>query len=79
MGADFWAPMVRFLRVRLLAEGTIDTADIERLVLTDSPAEAVARISDVAMTQFDLSYGPRLQRRWYLGEFLPRKTARSAE
>jgi uncharacterized protein (TIGR00730 family) len=79
MGTDFWAPLVHFLQVRLLAEGTIDAADIERLVVTDSPGEAVATISDVAMTQFDLSYGPRLRRRWYLGEVLPRKTARSAQ
>ena len=77
MGADFWSPMVHFLRVRLLAEGTIDAADVERLVVTDSPAEAVARISEVAMTQFDLSYGPRLRRRWYLGELRPQKVARS--
>ena len=75
MGVDFWAPLVHFLRVRPLAEGTIDAVDVERVVLTDSPAEAVARISAVAMTQFDLSFGPRLRRRWYLGE---RKAARSA-
>ena len=77
MGVDFWSPMVHFLRVRLLAEGTIDAADVERLVVTDSPAEAVARISEVAMTQFDLSYGPRLRRRWYLGELWPQKVVRS--
>ena len=69
MGTDFWAPLLQFIRTRLLAEGTVGAADVERLVVTDSPAEAVARISEVAMTQFDLSYGPRLRRRWYLGEF----------
>ena len=73
MGADFWAPMLHFLRTRLLAEGTISAADLDRFVVTDSPAEAVAGISEVAMTQFDLSYGPRLRRRWYLGELWPEK------
>ena len=77
MGTDFWAPLMHFLQTRLLAQGTIAAADVERLVVTDSPGEAVARISDVAMTQFDLSYGRRLRRRWYLGEFLPQRTARS--
>jgi uncharacterized protein (TIGR00730 family) len=77
MGADFWAPMVQFLRGHLLSEGTIAVADLERLVVTDSPAEAVARISDVAMTEFELSYGPRLRRRWFLGERQPPERTRS--
>jgi predicted Rossmann-fold nucleotide-binding protein len=67
MGVDFWAPLVQFLRAHLVAERTIDAADVERLVMTDSPTEAVARIKDIAMTQFALSYGPRPRRRWYLG------------
>jgi uncharacterized protein (TIGR00730 family) len=69
LGTDFWAPMMEFLQTRLLAADTVRAADVERIILTDSPREAVARIRDVAMTQFNLSYGPRLQRRWYLGEF----------
>ena len=68
LGKDFWAPMMQFLETRLLAEGTVNADDIERITVTDSPAEAVARIREVAMTQFDLSYGPRLRRRWYFGE-----------
>ena len=39
-----------------------------RFLVTDSAAEAVEAITDVAMRQFGLTYGPRLRRRWYFGE-----------
>src|SRR5258705_5677089 len=65
---DFWQPLVEFLRTRPLAEGTIGPADLERLTLTDSPAEAVRAVTDIAQHRFGLTYGPRVQPRWYLGE-----------
>jgi hypothetical protein len=34
----------------------------------DSAEQAVGEIADVAMRRFGLTYGPRLHRRWYLGE-----------
>jgi hypothetical protein len=52
----------------LVKEKTIDQADVDGLIVTDSPREAVARITEVAMGQFGLSYGARIKRRWYLGE-----------
>jgi uncharacterized protein (TIGR00730 family) len=68
MGADFWAPLFDLLRDRLLAEGTIDPADLDLLYVTDSPEEAVEHIRDVAMERFHLTYGPRAKRRWLLRE-----------
>jgi hypothetical protein len=68
MGRDFWSPLTAFVRNRLLVEGTIDPGDEQRLRLTDSPAEAVEWVTSVAMRRFGLTYGPRLRRRWYLGE-----------
>ena len=68
MGTDFWRPLIAFLSNRLVADGTIEQGDVDRLILTDSPAEAVASITEVAMRRFGLSYGPRLKRRWYLRE-----------
>ena len=67
VGTAFWRPLIDLLN-QLVKEGTIEAADASRLVFTDSPAEAVAAISDIAMRQFGLSYGPRVRRRWYLGE-----------
>jgi len=68
MGADFWAPLLGLLRDRLLAEGTIDPADLDLLYVTDSPEEAVQHIRDVALDRFHLTYGPRARRRWFLRE-----------
>jgi uncharacterized protein (TIGR00730 family) len=66
---DFWEPLVEFLRARPLAVGTIGAADIERLVVTDSPVEVARSVTETAMRRFGLTYGPRAKPRWYLGEW----------
>ncbi len=68
MGSDHWAPLVTYLRDRLVQAGTIDPVDVDRIVVTDSPVEAVARIREQALGQFGLTYGPRARRQWWLGE-----------
>lgn len=68
MGKAFWAPLVQFMREKLVGERTIDPADLERILLTDDPDEAVAEVTKVGMEQFGLSYGARTKRRWYFGE-----------
>jgi len=44
LGSEFWQPMIDFFQARLVAEGTIDPDDIERIFVTDSIKEAVAFI-----------------------------------
>lgn len=68
IGSEFWRPLIEFLRDRMLRDGTIDPLDIERLLVTDSPQEAVQSLTEVAQTQFGLTYGPRAKRRWFLWE-----------
>ena len=68
VGTDFWQPLLDFLQNRLIHHGTIDPADAERLVVTDSPEQAVRSVTDVAMRRFGLTYGPRMRRRRLLGE-----------
>ena len=68
MGRSFWEPLLDYLRQHVLAAGTIDVADVDRWILTDSPEEAVALIRERALQQFGLSYGPRPKPRWWLGE-----------
>ena len=68
MGREFWRPFMDFLRGRLLEGGMIDPTDYERFLVTDSPEEAARAVTDVAMRQFGLTYGPRAKRRWFLGE-----------
>src|SRR5437660_612982 len=68
MGVEFWKPLTDFIHGTLLKEATIDPADADIFMVTDSPEEAVDHVRDVAMKAFGLTYGPRLRRRWYLGE-----------
>jgi uncharacterized protein (TIGR00730 family) len=68
MGTEFWKPFVDFMRGTLLKEGTIEAADLDHFLVTDSPDEAVDHVRDTAMKSFGLAYGPKMKRRWFLGE-----------
>ncbi|MBI3463445.1 MAG: TIGR00730 family Rossman fold protein [Planctomycetes bacterium] len=68
VGREFWRPLIDFLRGRLLERGMIDPVDLERILVTDSPEEAVRSVTEVALGQFGLTYGPRAKRRWFLWE-----------
>jgi uncharacterized protein (TIGR00730 family) len=68
VGREFWQPLRDFFQSRLIAEGTIDPADFERILVTDSPEEAVRSITEIATHRFGLTYGPRARHRWWLGE-----------
>ncbi|XZE43734.1 TIGR00730 family Rossman fold protein [Pirellulaceae bacterium SH467] len=74
-GVEYWTPMLDFLRQTMLANGTIDAADIDRFIITDSAQEIADRISHSARTTFGLEHGvPRP--RWWLGETDPIAYAR---
>jgi uncharacterized protein (TIGR00730 family) len=68
MGRDFWEPLLGFMQGTLLRHSTIDAADLDYFHVTDSAEEAAALARDVGMKQFGLTYGPRIKRRWFLGE-----------
>jgi uncharacterized protein (TIGR00730 family) len=68
IGQEFWRPFYDFLQGPLLRAGTIDAADCERMVVTDSAAQAVESVTAVALRQFGLTYGARPRRHWLLGE-----------
>ena len=68
IGADFWRPLIDFIGSQLVKAGTIDPTDAADLMVTDSPTEAVASITEIALQHFGLTYGPRIQRRWIFGE-----------
>jgi uncharacterized protein (TIGR00730 family) len=67
VGSEFWRPLVAFIQ-RLVAAGTVDGADAGRIHLTDSVEAAVKIVTQTALEQFGLTYGPRLRPRWWLGE-----------
>ena len=68
LGRDYWRGLIEFFRDTLVAQSTIKPEDLDRLLITDDPAEAVRSIREVAMSEFGLSYGSRARRRWWLGE-----------
>ncbi|MEO8845244.1 MAG: TIGR00730 family Rossman fold protein [Kofleriaceae bacterium] len=68
LGRDYWNELLEFFRDTLVAQATISRDDLDHLLVTDDPAEAVRAIREVAMSSFGLSYGPRARRRWWLGE-----------
>ena len=77
VGREFWQPLCDFFQNRLIAEGTIDPADFERILVTDSPEETVRSITEIATHRFGLTYGPRARHRWWLGERKDRKGVRN--
>jgi uncharacterized protein (TIGR00730 family) len=68
MGREYWRPLLDFFRDRLIREHTIDPADAERILVTDSAADAVAAVTETAMRRFGLTYGPKARRHWLLWE-----------
>jgi uncharacterized protein (TIGR00730 family) len=68
MGREFWQPLLEFLTDRMVKNRSIDEADLQRLIVTDSAEEAVRAITEVAKRRFHLTYGSRLKRRWLFGE-----------
>lgn len=46
MGADFWAPLLDWLRETLLAHETIASGDLDLVHVTDDPEEAVAFVRE---------------------------------
>lgn len=55
LGAAYWAPLVAFIRESLLAHAAIDVRDLDQILVTDSPEEAVSFIRKHA-TEFGLRY-----------------------
>lgn len=44
VGKDYWGDLLEFQRNTMVRAGTIDPEDVERFVVTDSPAEVVSAI-----------------------------------
>jgi uncharacterized protein (TIGR00730 family) len=68
MGSDYWAPLIRFMRDTLVATGTISAGDLEKIIVSDSPAEVAARVRESGLKEFNLYSGPKVKRRWFLFE-----------
>ncbi|HJZ54040.1 MAG TPA: TIGR00730 family Rossman fold protein [Gemmataceae bacterium] len=67
MGTQYWRPMLEQIRGMVEAK-TIDPIDLEKLIVTDDPGEAVSAITDIALKRFGLTYGSKVTPRWWLLE-----------
>ena len=59
LGTEYWSPLLVFLRQSVLANAAISARDLDQILVTDSPSEAVAHIQKCATDQFGLRYVPR--------------------
>jgi uncharacterized protein (TIGR00730 family) len=79
MGAEYWRPLLDFLRTTMLLRRTIDAADIDRILVTDSAEEAVEAVRAAATGRFGLRPTRRPPRpRWFLLERVWQRRYRDA-
>jgi hypothetical protein len=71
MGCDYWRPMLDFVRNTMVRAGTIDAADIDRILVTDDVAIAVAHIVKGASAHLKTVRKPNV----LLGESRPKAQA----
>jgi uncharacterized protein (TIGR00730 family) len=67
MGVEYWRPL-RAMLERMADEGTIDRADLDRVVWTDSCEEAMEHIHAMSVRKFGLRPKVAEPRRWWLLE-----------
>ncbi len=67
MGNSYWQPL-RELLEGMVREKTIDAADYERIIFTDSIDEAVSRIANTAVEEFGFRWKKRVRPSRLLGE-----------
>ena len=56
LGVEYWSPLLKFLRESLLAKAAIDPHDLDQMLVTDSPSEAVTFIQGCVTKRFGLRY-----------------------
>ena len=64
IGKGFWASLLEFSKDSMAREGTIDAADLDLFLVTDSPGDAVSYIKNVLGSP----QPSPIRSRWWLGE-----------
>jgi uncharacterized protein (TIGR00730 family) len=68
MGVEYWRPLLDFLKRTMLVARTIDPADVDRILVTDSAEEAVEAVREAGQGRFGLRVGKRPRPRWFFLE-----------
>jgi len=55
MGGEYWAPILQMMK-NMIAEGTIDAHDLDRILITDDPEEAARIIHERSVSEFKLDF-----------------------
>lgn len=66
-GSDYWNPMLAYLRETMVKNKTIDVADVDRFIVSDSPEEIATIVGKIAREKFGLR-DTAPQRKWWLLE-----------
>lgn len=66
MGVDYWRPLFEFMQREMIGRGTIDLADLDRMVLSDSMEDLRLALLQCPFKVFEGK--PLPKRRWWLGE-----------
>ena len=56
VGIEYWTPLMNLLRGTLLANGAINTDDVNRILITNSPAQAAEHIQQVCVQHLGLKF-----------------------
>jgi uncharacterized protein (TIGR00730 family) len=75
VGREYWRPLLALMRDPMLAAGTIDAADVDRILLTDDAEEAATAVESTVL-RFGLRLTSPRKPRWYLGETIPHRRRR---
>lgn len=73
MGVEFWTPLLTFLRETMVKGGTIAAEDLDRILVTDDVATAVAHVRSGAERHFGGRIAPHGKPTALLGERLPKR------
>ena len=63
LGVGYWSPLLKFLRESLLMNAAINPQDLDQMLVTDSPSEAVSFIRRCVTERFGLRYVRRPPRK----------------
>ncbi len=66
LGAEYWSPLLQFIRESLLTQAAIDQRDLDHIFVTDSPSDAVSFIQSRVMDNFGLRYVQKRPRKLLL-------------
>ena len=73
MGVDYWRPLMEFLRTSMVQQGTISQADIDRILVTDDTAAAIAHVKAGALKHLGGHMPAQKKPNVLLGESAPKR------